>query len=201
MEIITIPVGFLYENTYIYYDDVSKKGVIIDPGDEGRKIIASLQKLQNNNINIDAILLTHSHHDHIGACAAVKAFADVPVCAGDNEVLNAVPGIKADKTFKDGEMLSIGETGLRVIFTPGHSSDSVCYYDEKNGVLFSGDTLFYSNVGRTDLDTGNYSDMLASLVKLSKLPEKVTVYPGHGRKTTIGYETMNNPWMREAMQC
>ncbi len=206
MEPIVIQVGFLDENVYIIYDDKTKEGIIIDPGDEAHKIIPALEA---RNINIKAILLTHGHYDHIGACAEVMEFTKAPLYAGANEVklledseLNR-SGIMSrrkneivvDKTFNDGDVFEVGSIKLKVIFTPGHTFGSVCYYDEENKNLYSGDTLFYRSVGRTDLPTGNGTELGISLNKLMQLPDDVRVYPGHDRITTIGYEKKNNPYM------
>ena len=208
MKLICLPVGFLQENTYIYYDEQTMDGVVIDPGDEGVRIQALLVE---RGIRLVAILLTHGHFDHVGAVNELKAKPHAPVYIGLHEaafladpLLNGSAtiarrgfSVQADHTLADGEKAPVLGHRLAAIHTQGHTHGSVCYYDQEAGILFAGDTLFYRSVGRTDLPTGNMSELADSIRnKLFTLPEHVAVYPGHGDETTIGDEKEKNPYVR-----
>ncbi len=140
------------------------------------------------------LLLTHGHHDHIGAVEALRAKgAKLYMSSEDAGHFD----IKPDEILKDGDSILLGDTQLSVIATPGHTPGSVCYYT--NGHLFAGDTLFYHNCGRCDLPGGDFSVMLKSLKRLSELPGDTVVYPGHDRFSTIADEQRHNPYMKEAI--
>lgn len=205
MKIICLPVGPIQSNVYIYYDENTRDAILIDCGDNAKKIISVLE---SNKLKLKGILLTHGHFDHIHACHEVKAYADVPIYAGKNEipllknsymnrsgVLGRMPvNLEIDIAFEDGEIFEFSGHKLKVLFTPGHTYGSVCYYNEEGGILFTGDTLFLLSVGRTDLKTGSYAQLVESLLNiLYKLPKDVVVYPGHGPETSIGFEIKNNP--------
>lgn len=205
MRLKALPVGRLSENAYIYYDENTLEGVVIDPGDEGDEILGEIKAL---GLIIRAVLLTHGHFDHIGAVNDIKDELNIPVYAHREEekVLNdplvgskkGGKSISADEYFDDGDMFKFSGCALRVIHTPGHTCGSCCYYDEAGGVLFSGDTLFLRSIGRYDLGTGDYYEICDSITgKLFTLPDETVVYPGHDRKTSIGYEKENNPFLGE----
>ncbi len=163
MQIETIPVGFLKENCYILTQD--NNTIIIDPGAEAEKIIASCQ-----NKNIVGILITHHHFDHIGALKAIK------------------------EKFNVSENSVIPSFTYEVIATPGHTSDSVTYYFPKENIMFTGDFIFNGTIGRTDLPTGSKEDMQSSLAKIQKYPGSIKIYPGHGAPTTLAAEIPNFPY-------
>jgi glyoxylase-like metal-dependent hydrolase (beta-lactamase superfamily II) len=202
MKLITIPVGPIQSNAYIYYDEDTSEAMMIDCGDEAEKLIAVLEE---NKLVLKAILLTHSHYDHIGAVEKVSAHTGAPVYAGENELpLLAAENARGRRTnvppenaFKNGGYFECAGRKLRVLFTPGHTVGSVCYYDEAAGIIFTGDTLFYLYVGRTDLPTGNYNDLATSFKDvLYQLPKETVVFPGHDQETTIGFEMGHNLEMR-----
>ncbi len=168
MLIKTIKVGSLQTNCYILTDEASGEAVVIDPGDEADLILPEVKEL-----NVKAIILTHGHPDHFGALAEVKKATGVPLYQSLNE----------------GEEIVIGKCIIKVIATPGHSLDSICLYVDAQ--LFSGDTLFYKDHGRTDLSGGSALAMRQSLKRLAGLPPETVVYPGHGRPTTIRAEKEN----------
>ena len=198
-------VGHIHTNCYILYRETEKKAVIVDPGADGAEILSLCGKL---SLTPEAILLTHGHFDHILAVKEIqKEFPRIKLYAGEDEretlqnpgvnystVVGAALSLQADQWVTDGEHLSIGDMKFTVIFTPGHTSGSVCYLVEGEDVLISGDTLFLESYGRTDMPGGSYDLIVKSITKkLFLLPEHTLVYPGHGDFTTIGYEKRNNP--------
>ncbi|MBI5699557.1 MBL fold metallo-hydrolase [Candidatus Saganbacteria bacterium] len=175
MNIKTIKVGELRTNCYIVSDD--KEALVIDPGFEIEKIAPEIAGLK-----VKAIVLTHGHYDHVTEAFGLGA----PIWIGEKDefMLLHSTGKKADRPLKDGEMLQ----GFKIILTPGHTPGGICLYNEKEKVIFTGDTLFAGDHGRTDLPGGSESEILSSLKKLLDLPPETRVYPGHGRPTTIGDE-------------
>lgn len=168
MEIYKIVVGPIATNCYILADSVSREAIIIDPGDDVGKIIDTVLK---NQLKPKAVILTHSHFDHVGALEEVKKKFGI-------ERLEP----------KEGDEIKIGGIVLRVIETPGHAEDGICIINEKEGVVFSGDTLFKSGIGRTDLEGGDYNKIQKSLARLMEFPDPFKVFPGHGSATMIGEE-------------
>lgn len=199
-------VGEMKENTYFAIEDNTNYAIIVDPGDDGDKLISIIEK---ENINLRYIVLTHAHFDHIGACEKIRQKFNVPIviCAGEevllgnskNNLSNMIGKtieIKEDIVLKDNDIFKFGEKlYFNVIKTPGHTPGGMCIYFKEDNILFSGDTLFYGSVGRTDFPYGNSSDLIKSLEKLKQLPDDTVVYPGHGDKTTIGIEKNINPYM------
>ena len=206
MIIETITTGICATNCYIFGDDSSKEVVIIDPADEADKIISIIEK---NNYIVKYIIITHGHFDHILALKHIKQKYNVPVAIHKNDAeylsnnsLNLssnIPNIKlesidADIILNDGDTLALGKYNVEVIHTPGHTHGGICI--KADGVLFSGDTLFYNSIGRTDFPTGSFDKLEESIKKLYTLDDKIKVYPGHGGSTTIGYEKQSNPYVR-----
>ncbi|WP_051904357.1 MBL fold metallo-hydrolase [Hippea jasoniae] len=206
--VLTVVVGELEENCYIFVCDATKKAAIIDPGDEAEKIDDVITK---NSIKPVVIVNTHGHFDHVGANAYFKEKYDIPLAIGknDKELLlkshvdamvlfgkNQPPSPAPDTLLKDGDIIEIGNEILEVIETPGHSPGSICLYNSKHNLLFSGDTLFYESVGRWDLPHSDRDALFESLQKLLKLPDNTVVYPGHGKSTTIAHERQFNPFLK-----
>lgn len=177
MEIIKIPVGYLEANCYIVFDRISKDAVIIDPGDETEKILPEITK---RKLKPSAIINTHNHFDHTGA---------------NNEIKQKF-NIKIYYPEKDGETKKFGSLPeLKFLLTPGHSRDGLCILVENH--LFSGDTLFTSSIGRTDLEGGDFNRLMKSIkTKILTLPDKTEVHPGHGDDTTIETEKRSNPFLK-----
>lgn len=187
-------------NVYIIYEE--NEAIVIDPGGEPEKII---QELENLNCNLKYIFLTHCHADHIGGISKLKEAngGELLVSVKDEKGLNnplknlspfvgsKMKKLNADIVLKDGDNVFLKNNIFTVIETPGHTNGSICLYCESNKILFSGDTMFKDTYGRTDLPTGNYTEMKNSIDKLLKLPNEVMVYPGHGSPTTIGDERKN----------
>ncbi|MDD4873509.1 MAG: MBL fold metallo-hydrolase [Dehalococcoidales bacterium] len=204
-----LTVGAYEANCYIVGSEKDRSGMVIDPGDEAGRIISEIKNL---NLQIKTIVLTHGHADHTGAAMKVKkeTGAEIAVHEDDislinNEIISAILGFSRDKRcipdklLNDGDVVSIGGLNFNVIHTPGHSSGGICLSGE--GVLFSGDTLFENSIGRTDLpgSDGDYEIIIKSIKdKLMTLDDKITVYPGHGPKTTIGAERRGNPFITSA---
>jgi hydroxyacylglutathione hydrolase len=203
-------VGPVQENTYIVRAKGSDRAVIFDPGDEAERLLEALDALGIQQL--EAILLTHTHFDHVGAVAPVARATGAPVYCPELEtqvlanVMEYVPwpGIgpyesyDADHTVKGGEQLSLAGLEFEVSFTPGHSPGHVSYALPGEGALFSGDVLFQGSVGRVDLPGGDWPTLLASIDGLiSAYPRETTVYPGHMGITTLGQERDSNPFLRE----
>ena len=199
--------GNMDNNCYILGDDKSKHALLIDaPAEAG----AILDVLEDEGLKLKFVLLTHCHYDHIGAlddvCEATGA--EVMIHAFEEDGVNdptvnlalyaGVPSPKTtvSKTLVDGDVITLGDIDVKVLYTPGHTVGSVCYYTD--GMLFSGDTLFLKDVGRCDLPGGDFKIIKQSIKKqLYVLPDDTDVYPGHGRATTIGFEKAHNNYIRQ----
>jgi glyoxylase-like metal-dependent hydrolase (beta-lactamase superfamily II) len=206
-------VGPVQENCFIVREQGSKRGVIVDPGDEPDRLLEALAALEIERL--EAILLTHTHFDHVGAVAPVARATGAPVVCPELErhvlanIMDFVPwpgfgpfeSYEADQAVKGGETLDFAGLRFEVMFTPGHSPGHVTYALANEGALFSGDVLFAGSVGRVDLPGGDWPTLLASIDSLvSRFPEETTVYPGHMGITTIGRERATNPFLRELAQ-
>ena len=201
MDRTTIQVGGFEVNCSILSEN--GKAWIIDPGHEGDRIVKFLGE---RGLSPQALLLTHAHFDHIGAIPALQvAYPDLPVCVHDNDrkvidhPLNQLPPeyppMGQPKNLTSPESLA-GLDDLEVIETPGHTPGGVCYYFKQAKLLFAGDTLFAGSVGRTDMPGGDMATLMASLQKLTALPDDTVVIPGHGMFTTIGDEKRGNPFLQ-----
>ncbi|MGI8506806.1 MAG: MBL fold metallo-hydrolase [Solirubrobacteraceae bacterium] len=204
-------VGPLQENCYIVRAKGSDTAVMIDPGDEAPRLLEAIEALGIERL--EAILLTHTHFDHIGAVAPVTRATGATVYCPELEtqvlanVMDYVPGgagfgpfesYAADETVTGGETLELAGLPFEVTFTPGHSPGHVSYALADQGVLFSGDVLFQGSVGRVDLPGGDWPTLLASIETLvSAYPPETVVYPGHMGITTLGAERATNPFLRE----
>ncbi len=191
------------ENCYFVIDENTNEAIVIDCGAMAEKLC---KFIDGENIKLKAICLTHAHFDHAGAVSEVKKHTGAPViiCEGEEVVANspeynlsAVFGapftVPYDRVMRDGEKFSFGSLEFKVISTPGHTAGGGCFYFEREGVLFSGDTLFFMSVGRTDFPSGSASALTESIKKkLFVLPDDTAVYTGHGQQTAIGFEKENN---------
>lgn len=209
MLVTTIQLGPNEANCYIVVDEKSKDAAVIDPGGSENRLIKKLNELAVRSS--DLILLTHGHYDHLLGAYALKQTSGAKIAihkndAGcledDKESLafhignNVQEYVSPDIIFEDGMRFIVGETLLTVMHTPGHSRGSVCFICEKHKTIFSGDTLFKHNVGRTDLPGGSMAELMTSMNKLSSLEGNYLIYPGHGPSTTLDEERKNNPYMR-----
>lgn len=189
-----LTLGDYQTNCYIIHDSESSKCCVIDPGYEPNLIA---RYLDEQKLELEAILLTHGHFDHVGGVKTLAAETDCEVYLNPNE-LSLPPMITNGrlyytKTYPAEGTLTVAGLTIRVIPTPGHTPGSVCLLCED--AMFSGDTLFYGSCGRTDLPGGSMQDMKASLHKLSQLAENYHVFPGHGDATTLEHEKKYNPYM------
>jgi hydroxyacylglutathione hydrolase len=199
-------VGVFEENCYLVSDENSGRAVLIDPGDEGQRIV---DMVRTAGVTLEAIWLTHAHIDHIGAVAAVRRAYDVPVLLHPLDLpyytrLSAraaeMYGIDfeqpdgPDRELADGDVLECGALRFTVMHVPGHAPGLVSFNGQ--GVAFGGDLLFAGSIGRTDLPLGSPTDMDASLERFAaELPDETIVYPGHGPKTTLAREKQSNPFL------
>ena len=202
----SLVVGPLATNCYIVGSESTKEGMIIDPGDEAKKILKSVEDL---GLKIKLIVLTHGHMDHIGALREIKEATGVEVAIhsddaeplqGNYQSLGAMFGLfypappQVERLLNDGDSLDIGDLHFLVLHTPGHTPGGICLLGEE--VVFTGDTLFNYGIGRTDLPGSNYSQLMNGIhTKLMTLPDSTVVYPGHGPETTIGAERQANPFL------
>ena len=209
MDARTFTVGPFMENSYLVRRDGSDRALFIDPGDEAPKLLGALEAL---GLTLDAILLTHTHIDHVGAVAPVATATgaevwvpeiEKPVLADINRWvpwpdLGPFESWDAEHTLAGGERLELAGFEIDVLFTPGHSPGHVTYSLADEEVVISGDVLFKGSVGRTDLPGGNWGTLLESIRMLvDTLPETTTVYPGHMGITTLGAERASNPFLVE----
>ncbi len=198
--------GPVMTNCYFLKNKETGELLIVDPADQPRGIIDKIKEMQAKPVGI---LLTHGHYDHILAVEDIKKEYGIPVYASAMERetlekpmvnLSAFQGkaysLKADVQLSDLEVFEAAGFSIQVIYTPGHTAGSCCYYLKEENVLFSGDMLFHGSVGRTDLPGGSTADIVKSLHRLlESLPEETEVYPGHDIATTIGYEKRYNPFV------
>ena len=202
-------VGPVAENSYLFRLDGSDRAVLVDPGEEADKLLGAIDAL---GVQLDGILLTHTHFDHIGAVAPVAKATGAEVWVPEIEKMvladiNAYvpwPGFgpfeswDAEHTLSGGEKLELAGMAIDVIFTPGHSPGHVTFSIPSEQAIFSGDVLFQQSVGRVDLPGGDWPTLLGSIRTLvDTLPPETTVYPGHMGTTTLGQERATNPFLQE----
>ncbi len=199
-----------YENTYVIHDQ-SKKAVIVDPGCyesyEQEELVAYIDQ---NQLDVEMILNTHCHIDHVLGNHFLKEKYKVPlkVPAGETELLDSVKDYSSmwginyyapatvDELLQEGE-ITFGNSAFQAILAPGHSPGHLVFHLEKERIIIGGDVLFRESIGRTDLPGGNHQQLLDSIKdRLFTLPDDVTVYPGHGPETTIGHEKQYNPFLQ-----
>lgn len=193
------------ENCYVVSGE-NNEAVVIDPGNS---VVKTLQYIGSEHLKIKAILQTHAHFDHMCGAAEIKntTGGDIYLSKEEAEVAsNSTYNLSAmfdtaeiypyDKTLSQGDKIEFGGTFCRVIMTPGHTKGGCCYYFENEGVLFSGDTIFWGSIGRTDFPTGSEETLRKSIIeKIFALPEDTKIFTGHGNTTTVGYEKKNNMYV------
>jgi glyoxylase-like metal-dependent hydrolase (beta-lactamase superfamily II) len=200
-------VGLVQENCFLVRPEGGERAVIVDPGDEAPRL---LQAIEDAGVTLDAILLTHTHFDHVGAVAPIARATGAPVYCPRIEVpvLQDVmayvpwPGFgpfdswDPEETVQGGETLELAGLTFDVIYTPGHSPGHVTYAVRGEPALLSGDVLFQGSVGRTDLPGGDGPALLRSIATLlDRFDDETRVYPGHMGLTTLGAERASNPFL------
>lgn len=203
----TFPVGLLGCNCTVLGDERTRIAVVIDPGAEVSRILATLAAHQ---LTASQIIVTHAHIDHIAGALALKRLTGAPVLYNQADLpLVAMMDMQAgwlnmqtpevqppDHSPADTEEIHTGDLRLSILYTPGHTQGSLSVYAPQQHILFAGDTLFAGSVGRTDLPGGNTGQLLASIRdRLLTLPDETVVVPGHGSDTTIGIERSTNPFL------
>jgi hydroxyacylglutathione hydrolase len=210
MDVRAFTVGPVAENCFIVRREGWETALIVDPGDEADRLLRAIADL--GIAKVEAILLTHTHFDHVGAVAPVARATGAPVYCPEIEVpvladiMSFVPwpgfgpfeSWDAEETVSGGEKLELAGFEIDVIFTPGHSPGHVTYSVAGEPAMFSGDVLFQGSVGRTDLPGGDWPTLLESIRKLvDSHPPETVVYPGHMGITTLGAERASNPFLAE----
>lgn len=203
MKVISEKFGSMDNNCSLIIDEKTNQSALVDCNEFSQKMIDMI-----GDTDLKYILLTHGHFDHIIGVKSVKKKygAQVVISKEDEPMLNSSKlslavfcnapqnNVDADIIVKDGDEITLGETKIKVMATPGHTSGSVCYIAEN--CIFSGDTLFYCSCGRTDFPSGSPEQMMSSLQKLKALDGDYKVYTGHNNLTTLDFERKNNPYMK-----
>ncbi len=200
------------ENTYLVWESLKNESVIIDPGcftDDEEKEISGF--IEDNNLKIKYLINTHCHIDHVLGnsfikdkyrCDFLSPEKDLPllhnlVNQAEMFGVSAKRSPEPDNFISEDLQLNLGNNKIDFLFTPGHSPGEYCLLFKNENICISGDVLFYENIGRTDLWGGDHLTLLESISsKLFVLPDETIIYPGHGEKTTIGYEIENNPFLK-----
>ena len=206
MIIKRLVVGSLSANCYIVGSEATREGLVIDPGGNAQDIF---QAVSDSRLNIKIIVLTHGHSDHIAALYDIqnRTGAEVVIHTADAQFLHGresystmfgisykTPG-PPDRLLQEDDIIDIGSLHFSVLSTPGHTPGSICLLTENK--VFTGDTLLHRSIGTTMMPGSSRRQLIDSIHRrLMELPDSTTVYPGHGRETTIGAERQNNPYLR-----
>ncbi len=206
MLIETLVVSPLSVNCYIISPGEGGEAAVIDPGDDGERIMEALGR---KRLKLKCILLTHGHFDHFGAARELQEKTGAPVLFSEKDRefvenasehaalfgMTASPAPRDCRYVREGDVIEVGDIPLRIIETPGHSPGGISIYAESAGAVFTGDTLFWGSIGRTDLPGSDHGALIDSLKrKLGSLPDGTKVYPGHFDDTSIGFEKEQNPF-------
>lgn len=201
MKVKVFTLGNYRSNCYIVYKN--QKALVIDPGYESNEVV---DFIKSNNLNIVAIYATHGHVDHVGGIRQLKEIFNAKTYAPlkdkvwlNDSVYNQVGyPIPIDEYIGEGTQLFLDDLVFEVFETPGHSKGGTVLYNSVHNICFSGDTLFYTTIGRTDLPFSSFEEIKASIHKIYDLfPDNTKVYPGHGQATSIGFEKIYNQFVKK----
>ena len=207
MRVDTLVVGALQTNCYLVYDESTRQALIIDPGDEASRIIRAVEE---RSLQVSAVVLTHVHFDHMLACEELCRTLLAPLYVGaadepalTDSTLNLIRyfapdrsmALVADRLLREGDILMLGDEGLTVMETPGHTPGSICLLSDS--IVIAGDTLFCGSVGRTDFPRGNMMQLRHSLARLTAIEGERQVFSGHDMPTTLSHERQTNPYIVE----
>ena len=204
MNISRLTVGAFQENCYLLADPTTGLAALIDPGEEGQRIVAAVRR---TGVTLEAIWVTHAHLDHVGGIAEVKRHFDVPIHLHPDDLAlyrladrqAAAYGLPFDTPplptheFTDGGVLELGALRFSTLHAPGHAPGHVVIHG--HGVAFCGDCVFAGSIGRTDLPMSDGAALARSLERISELPGHTVLYPGHGPETTLDRELVSNPFL------
>jgi len=209
MKIIVIPVTPFEQNCSLIICEETNTGAIVDPGGDAQRILSIVKK---QGVNVDKIILTHGHLDHVGGTQLVAKALSIPVIGPEKEDLFWLEqlelqsqnfGLPNTKSFEptrwltEGEIVTVGNIKLKVLHIPGHTPGHVALFDPQSKQVIVGDILFSGGIGRFDFPRGNQQQLISGIKnKLLTLPGETIVYPGHGPTTTIGKEKISNPFLR-----
>jgi len=203
MLIETFTVGMLSTNCYLVNSEETREAILIDPGlDFSAEAQPIFDCIAKGKLKVKFIVNTHGHDDHIKGNVLFKEKLNVPICIHSLDA-HFIEGprkgkVPANVLFEDGSLVKIGSETLKVMHTPGHTPGSICLVGEK--LVFTGDTLFASGIGRTDFPGGSMSAMRLSLKKIVSLPDYLLVYPGHGETSIVREEKRTNPFLNNRSQ-
>ncbi len=197
---------------YVVADERSREALIIDVPLESRDALLAL--VRDHDLRVVQIILTHGHFDHVGDVRALSDALQSPVAVGreDGSMVEQpgsilpgfglqIEGVTPGVRLEDGDIIACGDLHFQVIHAPGHTPGHIVLHEGREHILFAGDVLFHSSIGRTDLPGGDYDTLMRSIVeRLLTLPDETVVYPGHGPSTTIGFERMHNPFILEYLE-
>lgn len=208
MQFEIIPVTPLEQNCSLLTCDVTGKAVLIDPGGDAEKLIS---KVEERQVELDKLLITHAHFDHAGAAAELSEFWNIPIYGpqrDDDFLAETLPtwsmqfGLEGrkfqpDRWLNQGDTVNFGEEQLEVLHCPGHTPGHIVFFHEGKRIAFVGDVIFRGGIGRTDFPRGSHADLIDSINnRLMPLGEDVSFVPGHGPMSTLGEEKRSNPFLR-----
>jgi len=202
-----LPVGPLQCNCSVIGDETTREGLVIDPGADIEQVLALVHK---HHLQIQQIIVTHAHIDHVGGAMKLRAATGAPILLNQNDyallkmldvqaawIGMPTPGkVEIDQSLGQADTVKTGNLAAQVLHTPGHTEGSICLYFPAESKLIAGDTLFAGSIGRTDLPGGSFEKIIRSLhERVLALPDETIVVPGHGPLTTIGDERESNPFL------
>jgi hydroxyacylglutathione hydrolase len=207
MIIGVITAGPIETNAYVVGDESSRDAIVIDAPPDSLQLI--LDAVRDENVTVRLIVLTHAHYDHVIDAAALKRETGAPLAISADALEHLKQGVRAgsvpyqidevgpDQILADGDVIPVGQYQFRVMLTPGHAPGQISLAEESQDVVFGGDTLFPGGYGRADLPESSEEDTRASMRRMLTLSDRATVFPGHGRSTTIGNE---RAWMERVVE-